>query len=386
MSVVRRGAIALLLGFATACSDSTTTPTPGSAVFLAPLDSGYDFPVFVAAPPRDTARLFVVERGGRIRLRKHGVLLDSAYLNLTAVTGLGHEYGVYSIAFHPQYQTNGRLFVYYVNNGGDTRVVEYHADATFDHAGPSPVGVIFAQVQDSNAVLYGGQVGFGPDGKFYIALGDGPAGGDPLSHSQDSMSFIGKILRVDVDAGSPYAVPTDNPYVGRAGWLPEIWQLGVRNPWRWSFDRKTGDFWFGDVGEADWEEIDYLPAPVVGGNNFGWPFLEGNHCYQPFVGCDSTGLVGPLVEYHHLPACAVMGGYVYRGSAFPDLAGTYFYGDFCAGWVRSLRLSGGAITEPYPALASPLINDNPVSFGEDAAGEVYVVMASGRIYRIEEHR
>jgi glucose/arabinose dehydrogenase len=357
-----------------------------SAIRLAPFDSGYDFSVFVAAPPGDTARLFVVERGGRIRLRKHGVLQDSAYLNLTSLTGLGHEYGVYSIAFHPQYATNGRAFVYYVDNNGNTRVVEYHADASFDHASPAAVRVILAQAQDSNAVLYGGQVGFGPDGKFYIALGDGPAGGDPLSHSQDSTSLIGKILRVDVDAGTPYAIPTDNPYVGRAGWRKEIWQLGVRNPWRWSFDRKTGDFWFGDVGEASWEEIDFLPAPAVGGNNFGWPFVEGNHCYQPFIGCDMTGLVPPVFEYPHSPACAVMGGYVYRGTAFPELAGTYFYGDFCGGWVRSLKFSGASLIEPYPALASPLINDNPVSFGEDAAGEVYVVMASGRIYRIEGAR
>jgi len=383
---MRRGVIPLLLGLAAACSDSSTSPPVGSAVRLAPFDSGYDFSVFVAAPPGDTARLFVVERGGRIRLRKHGVLQDSAYLNLTALTGLGHEYGVYSIAFHPQYATNGRAFVYYVDNNGDTRVVEYHADASFDHADPAPVRVILAQAQDSIAVLYGGQVGFGPDGKFYIALGDGDVGGDPLSHAQDSASLLGKILRVDVDAGTPYAIPSDNPYVNRAGWRKEIWQLGVRNPWRWSFDRKTGDFWFGDVGEAEWEEIDFLPGPVGGGNNFGWPLQEGTHCYQPFLNCPTAGLVQPVWEYTHSPACAVMGGYVYRGKAFPELDGTYFYGDYCGGWVRSLKFVGGALTEPYPALATPLINDNPVSFGEDANGEVYAVMASGKLYRIEAAR
>jgi glucose/arabinose dehydrogenase len=187
---------------------------------------------------------------------------------------------------------------------------------------------------------------------------------------------------VDVDAGAPYAIPPDNPYVGHPGWRPEIWQLGVRNPWRWSFDRKTGDFWFGDVGEAEWEEIDFLPGPVSGGNNFGWPLTEGTHCYQPFLNCPTAGLVLPVWEYPHSPACAVMGGYVYRGKAFPELAGTYFYGDYCGGWIRTLQRSGAALIEPYPALASPLINDNPVSFGEDAAGEVYAVMASGRIYRI----
>ena len=369
---------------AAACSDTTTATPTRSALRLAPVDSGFDFSVFIAAPPGDATRLLVVERGGRILLRKDGVRQDSAFLNLTALTGSGHEYGVYSIAFHPQYAANHRLFVYYVDNNGDTRVVEYRADATFDHADPAPVQVILAQAQDTAAVLYGGQVGFGPDGMFYIALGDGDGGGGPTSHAQDSTSLLGKILRVDVDGGVPYGIPADNPYVGRAGWRPEIWQLGVRNPWRWSFDRATGDLWFADVGQDTWEEIDYLPGPrVVGGNNFGWPIVEGSHCFQPATGCDATGLIPPILEYAHDPACAVMGGYVYRGKAFPSLAGTYFYGDYCAGWVRSLRWQGDTVVDAYPALAPPLINDNVVSFGEDANGEVYVVMASGRVYRVE---
>jgi glucose/arabinose dehydrogenase len=378
----------VLLAALSGCSDSTTAPPPPpipTALQLVPVDSGFDFSIFLAAPPGDTTRLLVVERGGRILLRKHGVRQDSAFLNLTGLTGLGHEYGVYSIAFHPQYAANRRLFAYYVDNNGDTRVAEFRADASFDHADPTPVRIILAQPQSATADLYGGQIAFGPDSKLYIGLGDGVGGGDPLSQSQDSTSLLGKMLRVDVDSGDPYSIPPDNPYVGRPGWRPEIWQLGLRNPWRWSFDRKTGDEWIGDVGQSNWEEIDFVPNPVAGGGgqNFGWPRMEGDACYQPATGCQSPGLVLPVWEYFHSPACAVMGGYVYRGTAHPTLDGTYFYGDYCGGWVRTLRFEGGALVEPYPALASPLINDNPVSFGEDAAGEVYVVMASGRIYRIE---
>jgi glucose/arabinose dehydrogenase len=385
--MTRRGlacaGVILLAGLGFACSDSPSALPSATTLRLAAFDSGYDFSVFVTAAPGDTSRLIVVERGGRILLRKHGVRLDSAFLNLTALTGLGHEYGVYSLAFHPRYAVNRRLFVYYVDNNGDTRVVEYAADASLDHADPAPTRVILAQSQSATAYLYGGQVGFGPDGMLYIALGDGDTGGDPLSQAQDSASLIGKLLRVDVDAGNPYAIPPDNPFVGRAGWRGEIWQRGLRNPWRWSFDGATGDLWIGDVGQSLWEEIDHLPGPVAGGKNFGWPRLEGTHCYQPAIGCDTIGMVPPALEYPHSPACAVVGGVVYRGAAFPSLGGTYFYGDFCSGWVRSLRLQSGAPVEAYPALASPLINDNVVSFGEDAAGEVYVVMASGRIYRVE---
>jgi hypothetical protein len=170
--------------------------------------------------------------------------------------------------------------------------------------------------------------------------------------------------------------------VGRAGWRGEIWQLGLRNPWRWSFDRTTGELWIGDVGEDLYEEIDVLPTPVVGGNNFGWPIVEATHCYIPAVGCQTAGLVPPVLEYAHSPSCATTGGYVYRGRAHPSLRGTYFYGDFCAGWIRAVRLSNGALVPAYSPLSSPVVNDNVVSFGEDAEGEIYVSMASGRIYRL----
>jgi len=368
-----------------ACHDAAAPVTPADhGPYLAPVDSGYDFSLFVTAPPGDTSRLLVVERAGRILVRKHGVRQDSAFLNLTASTGGASEFGVYSVAFHPQYATNRELYVYYVANDGSARLSRFLADASFDHADPATEHTILNVPEASDAVLYGGVVAFGPDGMLYLALGDGDADVDTAESSlaQDSTSLLGKFLRLDVDAGDPYAIPPDNPYVGRPGWRPEIWQLGLRNPWRWSFDRKTGDVWIGDVGQHVWEEIDYLPAGAPAGNNFGWPFMEGDDCYQPAVGCPTPGLVTPVLEYGHDPACAVTGGYVYRGTAYPELDGVYLYGDYCSGWVRGFRLVNGSPVEAFTPLATPLVNDNVVSFGEDANGEVYVVMASGRIYRV----
>jgi len=375
----------VLLALAAGCHDSVTTVINRTGgPILVPVDSGYDFSLFVTAPPGDTSRLFVVERPGRILIRKHGVRQDSAFLNLTALTGGASEYGVYSIAFHPNYPTNHYCYVYYVDNNGATQVSRFTADSTFDHADPASEHSLLNVPQAPQAVLYGGLVAFGPDGKFYIAVGDGDADVDTAetSLSQDSLKYQGKLLRVDVDAGDPYGIPVDNPYVARAGWLHEIWQLGLRNPWRWSFDRRTGDVWIGDVGQHVWEEIDYLAAGAKPGNNFGWPLMEGDVCYR--TACDTAGLVRPVFEYPHNPACAVTGGYVYRGKASPSLTGVYFYGDYCAGWVRGLKNDGGTLVDAFTPLEAPLINDNVVSFGEDASGEVYVVMASGRIYRISQ--
>ena len=371
------------IGVLAGCGDAGTGPTPDRLV-LVPVDSGYDFSLFLTAPPGDVHRVLIVQRNGRIVLRKNGVRRDSAFLNLTALTNPSTgEYGVYALAFHPQYATNRRLFAYYADLNGDSQLAEYLADPTFDHADPTSRRTILSQPQAPAAVLYGGTVAFGPDGMLYLGLGDGEAITQTPSHAQDSTSLLGKILRLDVDGGSPYRIPPDNPYVSRPGWRGEIWQLGLRNPWRWSFDRGTGDLWIADVGEDLWEEVDYLLGPVVGGNNFGWPTMEAKHCFQPAMGCPLAGLVPPILEYAHQPSCAITGGYVYRGQMFPTLRATYFYGDYCGGWVRSFRLVNGQPVSQFPPLASPLINDNVVSFGEDAGGEVYVVMASGRVYRIE---
>lgn len=384
-----RCTILLLLTLGMACgSEENPAPAPAAALRLVPVDSGYDFSLFVAAPPGDRRRLLVVERGGMILLRKDRERQAAPFLNLTSRTGGGHEYGVYSLAFHPQYAVNRRFYVYYVDNDGHSRIARFLADGTGDAADPSTEQLVLSQEQPADAVLYGGMIAFGPDGKLYVAFGDGAPGGGPASAAQDSGSFLGKMLRLDVDAGDPYAVPPDNPYVARPGWRPEIWQLGFRNPWRWSFDRVTGDLYVGDVGENVLEEVDVLEAPIEGGNNFGWPFMEGEGCFEPASGCETAGLVTPLVQYPHGPtACSITGGPVYRGSDFPAMRGTYVYSDFCGGWIRSFRLQGGGAAAAYPELPPPLaggVTDNAVSFGEDADGEIYVVYASGRIYRIEE--
>jgi glucose/arabinose dehydrogenase len=382
-TLVRRAILLGCIGFAAGCGDSTSPRSPVSALALVPVDSGFDFSVYVTSPPGDRSRLLVVERGGRVLLRKNGVRQDSAFLNLTGLTDPSSgEYGVYSIAFHPDYAVNHRLFVYYADLNGTSQLAEYQADASLDHANPASRTTILSQTQDSTTVLYGGQVTFGPDGKLYLGFGDGSPPETVVFTAQDSASWLGKILRIDVDGAAPYTVPADNPYVARPGWRGEIWQLGLRNPWRWSFDRSTGDLWIADVGEDFWEELDQLPAPVAGGNNFGWPFLEATHCFAPAVGCPTAGLVPPILEYAHNPSCAITGGYVYRGRKYPDLRGTYFYGDYCSGSVRSIRMTGNVPVPAYTPLGAPLPNDNIVSFGEDADGEVYVVMASGRIYRI----
>lgn len=369
-----------------ACGDSTSPPSnPSNALTLMPVDSGFDFSLYVTAPPGDASRLVVVERGGRIVLRKNGVRQDSAFLNLTALTNPSTgEYGVYSLAFHPQYASNRRLFVYYADLNGDSQLAQFTADPDFDHADPASLTPILSQPQSPATVLYGGLVTFGPDGMLYLSLGDGHVYGQvPLpTTAQDSTSLLGKIIRIDVDAAQPYGIPPDNPFFGQPGWRDEIWQLGFRNPWRWSFDRETGDVWSGDVGEDLHEEINFLPTAQAAGANLGWPSREATFCFQPAVGCATAGLTDPVMTYNHDPACAVTGGYVYRGAAFPSLRGTYFYGDYCSGWIRAVRHSGNQLVEAYSPLSAPLINDNVVSFGEDANGEIYTVMASGRVYRI----
>jgi hypothetical protein len=382
LAVMSLGLLAL------ACSDDSQGPNPNGplALTLVPVDSGLDFSIFVTAPPTDPDRLLIVERGGRILLRKNDIRLDSAFINLTSHTSPATgEYGVYSIAFHPDYATNRRFFVYYADLNGDSRLSEFLAGPGGDHADPATEQIILTVAQAPTNVLYGGMLAFGPDGYLYLALGDTLTGDGtaalPSSPSQDSASLLGKMLRLDVDQSGSYAIPADNPFVGRAGWRPEIWALGLRNPWRWSFDRTTGDMYIGDVGEHVMEEINREPAGS-GGRNYGWPIVEGTNCYRPSTGCVQTGLTAPIATYTHGPACSLTGGYIYRGQALPDLRGTYFYGDYCGGWIRSFRVNNGQPGEELEALSSPLINDNVVSFGEDGNGEIYVVMASGRIYRI----
>ncbi len=296
----------------------------------------------------------------------------------------GSEQGLLGLAFHPNYATNGKYYVNYTDGSGDTRVVEFLVSSNPDSASSTERQVLFVDQPYSNH--NGGHLEFGPDGKLYVGLGDGGSGGDPQGNGQRLSTLLGKMLRIDVDAGTPYAVPSDNPFVGRAGARGEIWSYGLRNPWRYSFDSETGDMWIGDVGQDAWEEVDYEPAGQ-GGRNYGWNRMEGSHCYPAGSSCDPSGFVLPIAEYDHRAGCSITGGYVYRGTALPELRGTYFYGDYCTGLVRSLRLVGSGPAESRDWTSALRTRsggamDALSSFGVDSKGELHLVLLSGEIYKL----
>ncbi|HEY8370908.1 MAG TPA: PQQ-dependent sugar dehydrogenase, partial [Thermodesulfobacteriota bacterium] len=361
--------------------------TPGDVpVRLEAVASGLSFPLLLTAPPGDTSRLFIVEKGGTIRIVENGRLLPTPFLDISALVSKGGEQGLLGLAFHPDYRDNRRFFVNYTDTEGDTQVVRYEAFADrpneADPASRTPILTVEQPFGNHN----GGHLAFGPDGYLYIGLGDGGSGNDPHGHGQNPATLLGAMLRIDVDRadparGTPYAVPPDNPFVGRTDAQPEIWAIGLRNPWRFSFDRATGDLYIGDVGQGAREEIDVAPGTAAG-LNYGWAAMEGTLCRRT-DGCGGRGYTLPVLEYqtHRDGTCSVTGGYVYRGSAIPDLQGTYFYADYCAGWVRSFRYVGGRAADPrvWPTLAP---GGNVPSFGEDAQGELYVLSSNGTVYRI----
>ncbi len=352
--------------------------TPGQGVALRTVVEGLDFPVYLTAPPADP-RLFVVEKPGRVRILKDGRLLPAPFLDLSGDVSRGNEQGLLSIAFHPQYATNGRFFVDYTNGAGDTRVVEYHVSGDPDVADPAPVRTILA-VDQPFSNHNGGLVVFGPDGKLYVGLGDGGSGGDPQGNGQNTGTLLGAILRLDVDAAAPF-VPPDNPFVGQAGARGEIWAHGLRNPWRFAFDAGTGDLYIADVGQNRYEEIDAVEGAGKG-LNYGWNRMEGLHCFEPSSGCDQSGITLPVVEYDHGDGCSVTGGFVYRGSALPTLKGAYFYSDYCSGFVRSFRFAGGQATDERRWTQLEPSGGGITSFGTDAVGELYVLTQGGSVYEI----
>jgi glucose/arabinose dehydrogenase len=378
----------ILLSAASGCGSGFTNETPSLPegavpVGLQEVAAGLAFPLYLTAPPSDP-RLFVVEKGGAIRVVKDGAVLPAPFLDLTGQVSTDGEQGLLGLAFPPDYASTGRFVVHYTDAAGDTRVSAFLVSADADLADPGSESVILTADQpfpNHN----GGQIQFGPDGYLYIALGDGGGGDDPDGRGQSLDDLLGAILRIDL-AGAPYAIPADNPFMATAGARPEIWSYGLRNPWRFSFDRLNGDLYVGDVGQAQWEEIDYAPAVAgtgVGagrGLNFGWRIMEGRHCFGG-GGCDQTGLVLPVVEYDHASGCSVTGGYVYRGAAIPALQGHYFYADFCAGWVRSLRVDAGeaGAQADWPTLRP---GTSIPSFGEDSAGELYLLASDGRVLKI----
>jgi glucose/arabinose dehydrogenase len=358
-------------------------PFDPSAVSLTlqPFASVPGGPLAIVAPHDGSGRLFVAAQDGGVWIvNRDGTTRSSPLLSLGGQLTTGGERGLLGIALHPSFPADPRVYVDYTDLNGNTVVASYRLDtADPDRLDPSTAAVIL-RVQQPFANHNGGALAFGPDGDLYISLGDGGSEGDPQGNGQRLDTDLGKILRIDVDRpspGQPYAIPAGNPFAGTAGDRAEIWLDGLRNPWRMSFDDATGDLWIGDVGQDAWEEVDVARAGV-GGLNFGWNRMEGDHCYSPSQGCNQSGLTPPVAEYGHDQGCVVIGGVVYRGSRYPFLQGGYLYADYCSGKLWALDADASLPMAGQVGMAGAQI----VAFGEDEGGEVYVADLNGTISQV----
>lgn len=328
------------------------------------------------------SRLFVTQQTGRIAIYDGTRVLPQPFLDVSTLVSLGEERGLLGLAFSPHYRDDGAFYIDYTNTAGNTVVARYRVSASDpNRADPASAQILFTVVQpypNHN----GGELQFGPDGYLYIGMGDGGSGGDPQNRAQTLSTLLGKILRIDVENAATYRVPASNPFVNHGGAAPEVWAWGLRNPWRFSFDRVTGDLWVADVGQDNFEEIDFQPATSIGGENYGWHRMEGFHCYDPSTNCNDSTLTLPVLEYSHDDgSCSVTGGYRYRGARYPRLYGTYFYGDYCTGKMWGATAGGSGFT-------SRLLTDTTMqitTFGEDVNGELYVAdYRTGTIYQVTD--
>jgi glucose/arabinose dehydrogenase len=347
---------------------STLTTVPG-------------MPLAITNARDGSGRLFVAEQGGKVHIVRGGSVVATPFLDISGQVSGGGEQGLLGLAFHPTFSTDHRVFVDYTNGAGDTVISSFRVDpGTPDTVVPGSEVVILT-VDQPYANHNGGAIQFGPDGYLYIALGDGGSGGDPHNNGQRLDTLLGKILRIDIDhpaGGNAYGIPGSNPFVATPGARGEIWLFGLRNPFRFSFDRTTGDLWIGDVGQGAWEEVDVARAGV-GGLNFGWRVMEGAHCYAPSTGCSTAGKVLPVTEYGHEFGCAIIGGDVYRNAAQPVLRGGYVFSDACTGITWAVNAAGSG------PQALVKVADGPsgiAGYGEDEAGELYAAALDGRIYRV----
>jgi glucose/arabinose dehydrogenase len=370
------------------------SPTTGTTVTAEEVAGGFAEPVLVTAPAGD-ARLFVVEQTGRIEIIEGGTVLPTPFLDLgpqgeDLITRDGNEQGLLGLAFHPDFAQNQRFYVNYSDrlSGGDTIVAEYTVSADLnvaDAASRRPIITVEQDFSNHN----GGMIAFAPDGTLWIGMGDGGSSNDPNDRAEDETQLLGKMLRIDVDGGDPYAIPSDNPFADSANGeedpRPEIWALGLRNPWRWSFDPEGGVVYIGDVGQDAREEINAEPIASAG-LDYGWDIWEGNRCNEPPQGgtCEQEGYTFPVVEYDQGGGrCSVTGGYLYRGSCMQDLIGWYFYADFCSNqYWRILLDNSGDLVEGPVEISNQIGVSNPTSFGVDGTGEMYVVSRGGTIYRL----
>jgi len=374
---------AIAVGAGATANASVTYASAGALrLALQQVVSGLSAPLFLTAPAGDP-RLFIVEQAGTIRIVQNGAVLATPFLDISARVTAGGESGLLSMAFDPQYATNGFFFVYFTDLNGDIAIERFQVSSGDPNlADPAPLRILTIAHRDF-ANHNGGLVAFGPDGFLYLGTGDGGGGGDTLGNGQNRNALLGKLLRIDVrnaSASQPYAIPPLNPFVGQADRRGEIWAYGLRNPWRYAFDAATGLLYIADVGQARIEEVNVADATTAG-VNYGWNITEGTLCY-PGDPCDKQGITLPVLEYAHDASggCSITGGRVYRGSAIPELSGRYFYSDFCSGWLRSFVYSNGSATEQ---IDWNITNVGQIfSFGEDAQKELYMLTSTGTAYKI----
>lgn len=364
---------------------------------------GFKKPLFVTSHPSDAKLLYVVEQLGKIMLIQNGKRLKRPFLDIDArvvnPSRPGDERGLLGFAFHPDHEKNGKFYINYMNNDDFTVVSEFKVESPL-RADHSSERILF-DLKQPYSNHNGGHLEFGPHGYLYISVGDGGKAGDPLNAGQDLNTVFGKILRIDVNQ-IPYGIPKSNPFYGQKNKRGEIWAWGMRNPWRFSFDRKNGDIYYGDVGQNKWEEINYEPGTSKGGVNYGWRIMEANHCYDPEENCRQSGLTPPILEYPNdanymrtltgmdqpdVDGCSVTGGYVYRGKQIDGLQGTYLFGDYCSGNIWSFKVENGKAVEFQNRteeinIAEGEFTNYISSFGEDADGELYIVDYNGGIYKL----
>jgi glucose/arabinose dehydrogenase len=382
IGIVGLGLLAWAMALGCGSGNGNTVSSSPLSITTQVLVTGLSTPLDLEQPNDGSGRLFVVEQPGTIKIIQNGAILPQPFLNITSKVMFQSEMGLLGMAFHPAFQTNRKFYVNYTRNAAgqfQSVIAEYTASAANPNlTDPATERILLTVDQVSNFDNHkAGQLAFGPDGFLYFGLGDGGSGGDPFGHGQDKQILLGKMMRIDVDATSPglqYRIPPDNPFVAGGG-LPEIWAYGFRNPWRFSFDRTTGRMFVADVGQDKFEEIDIVQK----GGNYGWNTMEGLHCFNPPANCNMAGLSLPIIEIGHPEAAAVIGGFVYHGTALAGAQGTYIFGDL-TGKIWGLT-ENPANTFTRTLISSPGFSIS--SFGQDTAGELYVVdVGSGRVLKI----
>jgi glucose/arabinose dehydrogenase len=383
----------LTLTAAPAAAVLFSTDAPTRPLAVQPVVSGLDG--ITSVTNAGDGRLFVTEQPGRIRIilqsGQNGAVLPAPFLDVSSLLVSGGEQGLLSVAFHPQYAQNGLFFIFYTDRNGTDIIARYHVSADANRADPAS-GRILLSIPEPYANHNGGELQFGPDGYLYAGVGDGGAGGDPACNAQQGVNLLGKLLRLDVDthADTPpyYAIPPDNPFRSGSPLPAEVWAYGLRNPWRFSFDRKTGDLWIGDVGQGVREEIDFQSAGSPGGQDYGWKIMEGSLCFGRDAcpvstpACGSASFTSPVLEYDHGPECSVTGGYVARSPSLPNAYGAYFFGDFCSGRVWTAERQGAA----WQVRVLPTRVPSLSTFGQGSDGELYAASLDGTLYRIVPQR